>query len=187
MDEDRIQQLVEEAFYLAPYPNPNFPPSVYYRFLRKLVEYKKPQLSVELGVCGGGGSLHLCLGNSGIVVGVDNQLEYPENIAFIEKRFKNFVFRQDDSISSASEVYRDFGRIDILFIDTIHTYERTMKEFNYWFPFLSENAVVCLDDLLRKEMAGVWEDLPGKKLRADELHQSQEGDGGFGIIYNIKG
>jgi predicted O-methyltransferase YrrM len=187
MRKDQLEQLARESLKLAPYPNPNFPPSLYYRFLRTLADFKKSKLSVVLGVCGGGDSLHLAMGYpSGVVVGVEKGNDYADNIKYITEKFPNFIFWKGDSVESAKAIFKRFGPVDILFIDTIHTYERTFLEFNTWFPYLDKNAVVCLDDLLRVEMKGVWEDMPGEKFRADFLHYSQENEGGFGVIFNIK-
>ena len=76
--------------------------------------------------------------------------------------------------------------MDILFIDTDHTYDRTMGEFTAWKPFLSKKAIVCLDDLFRPGMEDAWNELPGTKIRLDHLHDGQYPEGGgFGVIYNI--
>ena len=37
-------------------------------------------------------------------------------------------------------------KIDILFIDTEHHYEQTMKEIRQWFPYLSKRAKVFFHD-----------------------------------------
>lgn len=183
MRKDQLIELQKETFRLAPYPNPNFPPSPYYRFLRLLAESKRPKLSVELGVCGGGGSLHLAMGYpSGIVIGIDNKVEYPDNIEYLSKTFRNFIFKLGDSVTLAKEIYESFGRIDILFIDTIHTYDRTIEEFEAWKPYLNGNAIVCLDDLNRIEMDGVWDYMPKEKIRLDDLHHSEKNEGGFGVV-----
>jgi len=166
------------------YPDPRFPPSPYYRFFRLLAQEFRPSLSVELGVCGGGGGFHLALGNpEGNVIGVDlTKVEYEEHIRYIEEHCDNYFFLEKDSVLASLEIFEHFGAIDILFIDTIHTYERTLIEFNAFRPYMSDKYVICLDDLLRPGMEEAWKELPGNKLRLDFLHPGST-EGGFGIIY----
>ena len=175
-----FEELAKRAIDMPPLNNVQFPPSVYYRFLRLLAQELKPSLSVELGVSGGGGSLHLALGNpEGIVIGVDVLRLPDDNLATIHSLVDNWYFWDGDSIESASSIANQNGKVDILFIDTIHTEERTWQEFNNWEHYLSDNAVVCFDDLLRVEMGNFWDNLEGNKVRLDKLHDIAEG--GFGI------
>jgi len=119
------------------------------------------------------------------VGGIDIVRDHDKRIKHIEDNFDWFNFILGDSIKEAREIY-DFYEmpIDILFIDTVHTYENTMKEFRAWKPYLSKNAVVCLDDLFRPGMDEAWKELPGNKLRLDFLHDGQYPEGGgFGILY----
>ena len=185
MRESVILQWANQAMTSGIYPNSAFPPSRYYRFLKVAATNMQPRLSVELGVCGGGGSLHLCLGwPAGKVIGIDSAVEYPDNIKHIEREFPNFQFLWGDSCLLAPKIYNDYGRVDILFIDTIHTYERTMAEWEAWYHILSSRAIVCLDDLRRPGMSQAWRELPGHKIRLDMLHDGAEGeDGGFGVIW----
>lgn len=163
---------------MRPWPDPRFPPSPYYRFLQVLAQNTQPRLSVELGVCGGGGSFHLAVGwPIGRVIGIDVTNDYPDNITYINDRCDNFLLKIGDSVGLAQSIRMQFGQPDIVFIDTTHTYDQTVKEFEAWKPFLSDRAVVCFDDLDRVEMAGFWDWLPGKKLRLDMLHH----EGGFGV------
>lgn len=179
-----LADLADRATRETLYPNAQFPPSLYYRFLKVLATYLQPNLSVELGVCGGGGSLHLAIGWSpGTVIGVDIADDHPENIKTIRQTCPNFHLWIGDSVQAAPEIHNQYGQVDILFIDTTHTYRQTMDEFKAYEPYLSERAVVCLDDLFRKEMGTIWEDLPGNKLRLDKLHDGAEKGGGFGVIW----
>jgi predicted O-methyltransferase YrrM len=184
MNEKTLIELAEKAEKEHVYPNPQFPPSLYYRFLKVLASYMQPNLSVELGVCGGGGSLHLALGwPVGTVVGVDIADDHPSHIKTIQETCPNFHFWQGDSVHVAPEIHNRYGAVDILFIDTTHTYTQTLKEFEAYQPYLSGVAIVCLDDLFRQEMGNIWEDLPGNKLRLDKLHDGAECGGGFGVIW----
>lgn len=191
LKETQFLRWALKAFALSPYPDTRFPPSPYYRFLRVLAANLHPRLSVELGCGGAGASLNLAMGwRDGVVVGIDRSDEYKENIQHVLGKFSNFVYLHGDSVGLATQVYERYGKVDILFIDTVHTYEQTWREFVAWSPLLSDHAVVCLDDLYRPGMDRAWEELPGRKVRLDSLHDGGEvkegyGDGGFGVLFGI--
>jgi len=182
-----LTELAEKAIDEPIYDNQNFPPSPYYRFLKLLAQEIKPKLSVELGVSGGGGSLHLAIGYpEGQVIGVDFLDDHPGHIEYIKNACRNFTFWKGDSIESAWDISHKYGLVDILFIDTIHTYERTVDEFDEWLTHFTKSTIVCLDDLFRPGMEDAWNELPGKKIRFDFLHDGEfPHDGGFGVIYDI--
>ena len=183
-----LKELAEQAREEPVYPDKRFPPSLYYRFLKLLTAYIKPSLSVELGVCGGGGSLHMALGwPQGKVIGVDFQDDHQENILHITQKCHNFWFCLGDSIKDAGMIHELHGKVNLLFIDTDHTYERTLAEFNAWKPYLSYCAVVIFDDLFRhhtgdkRNMMDAWNQIPGDKIRLDFLHDgTYPHGGGFG-------
>jgi len=181
-----VIHLAVKAPKLSVYSDPRFPPSIYYRFLYLLAYTVKPKVSVELGLCGGGGSLHLALGHpAGKVIGIDNRVEYPDNLKHIREKCPNFEFWRGDSVDAARRADQTGPLpVDILFIDTIHTYERTMEEFDAWHPLMAEKGIVVLDDLHREGMQEAWDDLPGReKIRLDLLHLGgAPTDGGFGVI-----
>jgi len=184
MNEHTLKAWAAEALQLPPFPDERFPPSPYYRFLQVAARQMQPHLSVELGVCGGGGSLHLARGCPvGQVIGIDVVEDHKENTDFIQANFPNFKLRIGDSIELAQSIRMQYGLVDILFIDTVHTYEQTIKEFNAWQLYLSPGAIVCLDDLHRDGMEQAWQDLPGHKVRLDMLHPGST-EGGFGVIWS---
>ena len=184
MDAQTVRRLATNWRKTGFYPDKRFPPSPYYLFLGSLVQEMRPAVSVELGVCGGGACLYMARAFlDGAVVGVDHALEYPDQIAYIQNKFPNFCFCKGDSVEVASMVHAYWGKAKILFIDTIHTYERTMAEWNAWLPFLEEGAVVILDDLFRPGMSEVWNEMPEPKLRLDFLHiGGAPTDGGLGAV-----
>jgi predicted O-methyltransferase YrrM len=192
MNEQTLTRIAKQAALVGPmvdhYPDPSnpkvtFPPSPYYRFLMLLAKEINSRLSVELGLCGGGGSLHLAM-SSAVVIGVDIALDYEDNIRWIKRNYSNFNFLHGDSVDVALMIYSKFGEVDILFIDTTHTYSRTMAEYNAYLPYLSDSAIVCLDDLFRPGMDKAWAEMPDTKARFDFLHPSASPtDGGFGVIW----
>jgi len=188
MNEGTFKLLANQARGMSPYPDPRFPPSLYYRFLRLLAQNMQPVLSVELGLCGGGGSFHLALGwSGGTVVGVDNSdgdSQQQDNWRFINRLCSNFELWKGDSVDSAPDIAKQWGLVDILFIDTDHTHDQTLAEWEAWEPFLSDRAVVCFDDLLRPGMQEAWDEVPWPhKLRLDFLHDGAEFGGGFGVVW----
>jgi hypothetical protein len=127
-------------------------------------------------------------------VGVDiTYAEYLDNVEWLALHYPNLQLYEDDSIRMAPVIYNRHGSIDILFIDTTHTYEQTMAEYYaYTIPypdrpeisFLSDRAIICLDDLFRPGMDLAWEEMPQPKARFDFLHPSQSlTDGGFGVVW----
>lgn len=192
MNRETLTRIAKQATLagtmVANYPDPNnpkvtFPPSPYYRFLRLIAKEINSGLSVELGLCGGGGSLHMAM-DSTMVVGVDIALDYQENIRWIRRNYPNFKFLQGDSVQVAPIIFGNYGEIDLLFIDTTHTYEQTLAEYFAYERYLSNNAIICLDDLFRPGMDLAWEEMPETKVRFDFLHPSQSPtDGGFGVIW----
>jgi predicted O-methyltransferase YrrM len=194
MNRETLTRLAKQADLMGRlldnYPDPadpevTFPPSPYYRFFYLLAKETQPKLSVELGVCGGGGSLHLAMADAGRVVGVDlTYAEYYSNMRWLGKNYWNLQLLEGDSVELAPLIFADYGKIDFLFIDTTHTYERTMAEYKAYQPFLSAHAIICLDDLFRPGMDRAWSEMPENKLRLDFLHPSQSPtDGGFGVIW----
>lgn len=161
-----------------------FPPSPYYRFFYLYAKRFQPGLSVELGVCGGGGSLHLAMAG-GQVVGVDiTYEEYWDNVRWLAKHYPNLQLFEGDSLVLAPQIYAAYGKIDFLFIDTTHTYDQTMAEYDTYRPYLNKGSIICLDDLYREGMIKAWDEIPGQKVRLDFLHPQQSPtDGGFGLIW----
>ena len=194
MNEETLTQIANQALnsgqMVANYPDPDndkvtFPPSPYYRFLRLLAAEMNSSLSVELGVCGGGGSLHLAM-SSKVTVGIDvTYHEYEDNMKWLRSKYHNLLHLfTGDSVAFSSYIYNRFGEIDILFIDTTHTYNQTMLEYDAYKNFLSNQGVIILDDLFRPGMDLAWDEMPDPKIRFDFLHPSQSPtDGGFGVIW----
>ncbi len=192
MNKETLTRIAKQAALAGPmvahYPDPTndkvtFPPSPYYRFLKLLAQEMDSRLSVELGVCGGGGSLHLAM-TSRAAVGIDVVEDHKDNTDWIKMCYPEWHFMIGDSVHLAQIVYERFGPIDILFIDTTHTYAQTLAEYEAYSPYLSGRAIVCLDDLFRPGMDLAWDMMPQTKARFDFLHPGgSPTDGGFGVIW----
>lgn len=109
----------------------------------------KPKLIVELGVRGGESTFvlervaGLC---SSELISADLQ-----DCSGISK-YKKWFFIQKDDIGFAGE-FKNWCKkkgikpeINILFIDTSHEFEHTLKEIKHWFPYLSSKAKVFFHD-----------------------------------------
>jgi predicted O-methyltransferase YrrM len=186
MDRQMILDLVSQVSQTPRHPDHSFPPARYYTFLQLLAGAVQPQVSVELGVYRGGGSLHLAMGHpGGRVIGVDVENLYPERIARVRELCPNFEFWLMDSVKAAEWYrYANYGPVGILFIDTVHTSEQALAEYEAWAPSLAQGAVVVLDDRRRVAMQEAWETIPGEdRICLDNLHNASCAyDGGFGVI-----
>jgi len=186
-----LELMSIQACAAQPWPDDRFPPSRYYRFLRLLAQAVQPSLSVELGVGGGGASFHMAIGwLHGTVVGVENAEpddHMRANWEYTERYCPNWVLWRGDSVDSAPGIAERHGPVSILFVDTIHTFERTAMELVAWGPFLASGCVACFDDLERKEMDGFWDWLTWPKVRLDHLHENPrvENSGGFGVAWRL--
>jgi cephalosporin hydroxylase len=109
-----------------------------------------PGLIVELGVRGGSGSTfvfekvaRIC---GSTLIGVDIQ-----DCSAVSS-FEDWIFVKSDDVDFAKsfnawcEQRHIRAQIDALFIDTSHLFDHTVKEIEYWFPFLSGNSKVFFHD-----------------------------------------
>jgi cephalosporin hydroxylase len=115
----------------------------------------KPRLIVELGVRGGESTFvlervaKLC-GSTLVSVDLEDCSD--------SSSYKNWIFVQSDDIEFAKifEVWcKEHGiqsTIDLLFIDTSHIFEHTVKEIENWFPFLAEKSKVFFHDTNLKRL-----------------------------------
>lgn len=78
-----------------------------------------------------------------------------------------WTFIQSDSTAPyiADRVLDDGQRIDVLFIDTEHTYQQAKLELNYWSPRMRDTGVILMHDT---------ETFPGVKRAAIEFARSQD-------------
>jgi cephalosporin hydroxylase len=110
---------------------------------------QKPRLIVELGVRGGESTFvlervaKLC---GSKLVSVDI-----EDCSFVSS-YEQRTFVKSDDITFARRFAKYCveidarSQIDILFIDTSHLFDHTVREIEQWFPFLSTEAVVFFHD-----------------------------------------
>lgn len=122
----------------------------YYRFCQELVKTTKPGLVVELGIDEGDCSGHFASGNSKTtVLGVDvhKDNEYPsQRCRMMETQFPNFKYLRGWTWDRLEDV-KKFPPIDILYIDSWHSYDYFSKDWNDYAPLLNNYSIVLVDDL----------------------------------------
>lgn len=141
----------------------------YYRYLNGLVRELAPKRVLELGTDIGSSALFMML-----ALPPDSSLttvewsEYPRRslIPFLEDRRLRVVHGDDLDLG----IYKgDVPReIDLLYIDTEHTYEQVSKEWALYQQFLTPEAIVVVDDIhLNEGMERFWREIPYPKIDAD--------------------
>jgi len=153
--------------------------SFYYQWLALLVRIVKPNLVVELGSGLGTSTLMILseLPKTVQLVSCDlyNRLDFiPEHV--LGDHRLNFYFGDDLNLNI-------FGNdlpigIDLLFIDTEHTFEQISAEWNIYKHLCNPGALIILDDIRMNDMYDFWESIPYPKLDlTTECHAS-----GFGLF-----
>lgn len=148
--------------------------SPYYYLMHLLA--KEASLCVELGVEKGRGLVSFASGNSRArVVGFDTTRRI--EIASVLDIFPNIEFREHPALPAT-----DLGQpIDVLHIDTEHSYANAKAEFNAWKPYLADFAFVLFDDLnaMEGDVNRFFQELPYHKVRDDRLHPVC----GYGVLF----
>lgn len=179
MNLDIVANLIEMSLDLPPHPllldlcQVHYQP--YYHLLYRLAgEYSTSQ-AVELGVHNGRGVGAMAMSGIERVVGIDH-FRHPD-LDDIQKQFSNFVFLECDSLPVPGAIT---GTIDILHIDTEHSFSQAKAEFEAYEPFLEKGAVVLFDDLHAQDdgVLNFFASLPGPKIQDDRLHPTC----GYGVL-----
>lgn len=153
--------------------------AVYYRFLYQLSK-KHPGLSfVELGTKYGAASLHFLKGGGGSAVAVDCGDRVRHEL-FKGLPFKFVHCRSLDPLAVAAA-----GTPDIVMIDTDHSYNTTVGEFDVWSKVVRPGGVILFDDIGAYRAYGredfgcgkFFEELEGDKINLPMLHPEHWGFG----------
>jgi len=149
----------------------------YYHLVYLLAQHMAPCNVVELGVAHGR-FLHCASLSSSknFIVGVD-VARYPEIDKVLAER-SNVTFINKPSVPVPDQLI--FMPIDILHVDTLHTYSQAWGEFNAYRGLLNDGAVVMFDDLHAAEddVLRFFSELPFPKIQNDELHTAL----GYGVM-----
>lgn len=146
----------------------------YYRFLYKIGKYVNKY--VELGCYKGWAAMHMVqFGADAHIVDVDNGLcsEAVEH--------KNITFYQRRSVDPSLISRFDDKSIDVLLIDSDHTYQTTKDEYHFWHNKVRDGGLILFDDI---DYSGYgcgkfFYELDADKVSLPHLH---DGGWGFGIV-----
>lgn len=178
-----LKQLINKA--LKPPPK-DFPVTdyyaPYYHLMHLLSRQIKNGLLVELGVESGRGILSMSHSGN-LIIGVDSH-KHP-NIDSVVASDINILFKHQASMPVPYSIAMfatdsNYRGIDLLHIDTEHSYSMAKAEFEAYSPFLANGAYVLFDDLHAQEddVLRYFNELPYEKLQDDRLHPSC----GYGIM-----
>lgn len=183
MDIALLQDFVDKAISVTP---PDLVRAVYrdyapyYHLVHLLAGHMAPCTVVELGVAHGRYLACAAMaGNNNVVIGID-VARYPELDGVLSK-YMNITFINKPSVPVPDILTgRVDWSIDILHIDTNHTYNQARGEFDAYKPFLSDGAVVMFDDLhaADDDVLRCFNELPYPKIQDDKLHTAL----GYGVL-----
>lgn len=178
----KIEKLIEEAWTCGssldlsdvqrgPKATGKAPP--YYYFLAGLARLGSIKSAVEIGTNFGGSAVALTKGASNakfrcVTADIED---------FARLQLKNYssikhVIGDANSMGSIVPICNSFdGPIDLLFIDTKHDFDTTVRSFGIYFSFLSPRICVFDDITLNDEMKRFW-----------ELVQSRFGDRAINVV-----
>lgn len=180
MNIDELVELADVAVRLDPPASmkimcgPYYSP--YYHFMYLLVRTLSPCVVVELGVEKGRGSVSAAMAKlDSRVIGID--VNKTPDIDSVVLAYPNFTFVHSPSVPVPACVPHD---MDVLHIDTEHSYGQVRGEFEAYREYLRNGAVVLFDDLHANEdsVLKYFEELPYKKFQDDRLHSEV----GYGVM-----
>lgn len=178
-----LKRLVNKAIQSKPLPSLSelygdyYSP--YYSLMYLLADTIHNGLLVELGVESGRGLVSLAIANrSNWIVGLDSQ-PHP-NIERNLKDFPNAWFLSLPSLPVSQFIAGQARKINLLHIDTEHSYAMAKAEFEAYKPYLAKGAYVLFDDLhaIEDEVLRYFNELPYEKVEDDRLHPSC----GYGVL-----
>lgn len=156
----------------------------YYSLFFRVIALMRDGLAVELGVEKARGSGCLAAGSPNVVVvGVDHTRR--DEVAAVQARYPNFTFLEQPSLPVPDAIHVMGGPIDVLHVDTEHSYAMAREEFNAYKPLLAPGALVCFDDLhaMEDDVLKYFMSLPYPKIHDDRLHPGT----GFGALIYTEG
>jgi len=192
MDMGTMKQLIEQALGNPPDELPfrgderYYTYCSYYHLFYLLVKHKLAQrpepervVCVECGVEGGRGIASFAAASPRAdVYGYDIRFHGME-LCNVLHGYSNITFIQRASIPAHLD---ELPPIDILHMDSTHTYDQVKREFEEYSLGLAPGAVILIDDLLQwEEDMGVmraFNEIPWPKFQDDRLHPGA----GYGVV-----
>jgi len=149
-----------------------------YRYLSASIKKYNPKFVVELGTRYGLSALSFINESSknNKIISVD----WLKQKSFVDKKilknFPNLKFVIGNCLDLNIFEQIPFN-IDILFMDTEHTYDQISKEFSVYENLLSDTALVIVDDINVNDKYKFFLKFNGKKKNLKRIHSS-----GFGVL-----
>ena len=179
-----LKRLVNKAIKAKPLPSLSWLYgdyySPYYSLMYILAGTIRNGLLVELGVESGRGLVSMAVANrSNFVVGFDSHY-HPELTQNLRQVASNTRFFNLSSMPVPDIITKQSGLIDLLHIDTEHSYSMARAEFEAYQPYLAKGAYVLFDDLHAQDddVLRYFNELDYEKVQDDRLHPSC----GYGVI-----
>lgn len=181
--------FVPEAFYSATISDEflsylhGYQGGIYPRWLAAAVKVLEPRIIVELGNREG-------LSTAAILSALSDKkqifysLDIIKDLRYVSERAKNddkfkWIIGDCLDLSIFLRINEIPKNINILFLDTVHTYEQVKNEFYVWEPLLADKCLVVIDDIRINDKGKFFSELPYQKYDLTDLcHVS-----GFGVFF----
>lgn len=179
MNLEILRQLIDSALCEPPDELPfkhhyKYVPYYHLMFLlvRYLAEYRPGEriVVVELGFDEGRGAACFAAASSRAdVYAIDHTFRDPARVVL--DKYPNITFMHRMSVPAPLDL---LPPIDILHLDTEHTYDHVKSEFEAYKPGLAPGAIVMFDDLhkIDDEVLRLFNEIPWPKIQDDRLHPS---------------
>lgn len=156
---------------------------IYYDFLYSLAKKMNPKKIVELGTDRGDGTCRFAHGAPEAKVITIGLPESPEAIKHCEPYpnidvwFEN-TWDYDGELQKKVWTAEPEGFIDILLIDTDHSFRKAWTEYNKFGRMVRKGGIILCDDItIDDEMKKFWDKVPEPKVSLPHLHNT-----GFGVV-----
>ncbi len=178
-----LKRLVNKAIKAKPLPSLSWLYgdyySPYYSLMYLLASTIRNGLLVELGVESGRGLASLAVNNrNNIVIGLDSHRN--PNLERTLYKCPGTMFFKLPSLPVPEVIARFERPIDLLHIDTEHSYSMAKAEFEAYQPYLAKGAYILFDDLHAQDddVLRYFNELDYEKAQDDRLHPSC----GYGVV-----
>ena len=167
-----LQNTLPELRPLVVIQNPH-EPAVFCRYYRLLFEYVRvtnAKTAMETGTFRGASALHLASGAPEIRVLTVDVDPGAKNIvdALARPNIDAVVARSVDIVEYVKEKY---APLDVLFLDSDHTYETVSAEWKTYRPLLKVGGAAFFDDIhMNPGMDRFWNEITDPKIDLSPLH-----------------
>jgi len=152
----------------------------YYLYLSALVRILKPRKILELGTDIGRSAAFMmtALPESSMLITAEIGTHRRVDLALFQGDPRLKIIQGND-LDLGIYGTLDLSGIDLLYMDSDHTYEQVSREWELYRKFLSPGALVAMDDIhLNEGMERFWNSLPFPKVDAPrDVHFS-----GWGLV-----